>query len=193
MRRFTREEYHKMSSLGFFEGCRTLLLDGVVFEVRRQGNWHSVTLGLVENALLSVFLRGRYWIRSQCPLDLPDGRSEPKPDIAVAPGIPDDYTAHPSTALLVIEVADSSLRLDRRKAHAYASAGVEDYWIIDIAGHHVEVYRHPVAHPREPMGHRYDRIEVLRPGETISPLAAPQATVAVADLLPKHPVPNPDA
>ncbi len=157
-----------------------------------QGNWHVVVLGKAQDALASAFPREQYWTRTQNPLDAPDD-TEPEPDIAVVPGKPDDYTAHPATALLIIEVADTSLRLDRKKSHAYAAAGVQDYWIVDIGGHQVEVYREPVADAREPFGYRYASVVVLRPGGSINPVAAPQASVAIADLLPKHPVTNPDA
>jgi Uma2 family endonuclease len=188
--RWTRDEYYRLAREGFFEGKRVLLLDGEIIEMPGQGNWHSVVLGLVEYALNAVFPPTAFWIRTQCPLDLPDG-SEPEPDAAVVPGEPLDYTAHPTTALLVVEVADSSLRLDRKKANAYASAGVQDYWIVDIVGHQVEVYREPTADAREPFGHKYQRTDTLRPGNSIAPIAAPRATVAIGDLLPKQPVPNP--
>lgn len=191
-RRWSRDEYYEASRKGWFRGQRVLLLDGEVIEMAAQGNWHVVVVGKAQDALVPVFPREQYWTRVQNPLDAPD-HSEPEPDIAVVPGRPDDYTAHPKTALLIVEVADSSLRLDRKKANAYAAAGVPDYWIVDIGGHQVEVYREPVADPREPFGFRYASVVTLRPGASISPVAAPQATVAVADLLPKQPVPNPDA
>jgi Uma2 family endonuclease len=193
LHKWTREEYRQIARLGLFEGRRTFLLAGEIFDLASQGNWHVVSIGLAHRELIRIFPISTHWVRMQAPLALPDGSSEPEPDLAVVPGTPESFSDHPSTALLVVEVADSSLPMDRKKANAYASAGVQEYWIIDIAGHQLEVYRNPVADPREPFGHRYDQYEVLRPGATISPLAAPAATVAVADLLPKQPVSNPDA
>lgn len=192
-RRWSRAEYYEASRKGWFRGQRVLLLDGEVIEMAVQGNWHVVVIELGVRQLRKVFPDDRFWIRTQNPLDLPDGSSDPEPDIAVVSGRPEEFTAHPTTALLVVEVADSSLRLDRKKANAYAAAGVPDYWIVDVGGHQVEVYREPVADPREPFGFRYASAVTLRPGASISPVAAPHATVAVADLLPKQPVPNPDA
>jgi Uma2 family endonuclease len=191
-RKWTRDEYYEMARLGFFRGRRVFLLGGEIFEMAGQGNWHSVTIGLVQDGLEPAFPRGKYWTRTQMPLDLPEA-SEPEPDVAIVPGKPADYAAHPTTALLVVEVADTSLRIDRRKANVYAAGGIQEYWIADIVGQQLEVYRNPVADPREPFGHRYDQFEVLRPGATMSPLAASGVIVAVADLLPKQPVPNPDA
>lgn len=192
-RRWSRDEYYDLAHKGWFRGKRVVLLDGEILEMAAQGNWHSVVLELVERPLRKIFPDDTHWVRTQRPLDLPDGSSDPEPDIAVVPGRPEQYTAHPSTALLVVEVADSSLRLDRVKAHAYAAAGVQEYWIIDLAGHQVEVYRRPVADRRESFSHRFDSIVAFRPGATINPVAAPQASVAVADLLPRQPVTNPDA
>lgn len=192
-RRWSRDEYYEMSRNGWFRGKRVMLLDGEIIEMAGQGNWHSVVLELAAQPLRKIFPDETHWVRTQRPLDLPDGSSDPEPDIAVVPGRAAEFTAHPSTALLIVEVADSSLRLDRKKANAYAAAGVPDYWIVDIGGHQIEVYREPVADPREPFGFRYASALTLRPGASISPVAAPHATVAVADLLPKQPVPNPDA
>lgn len=97
-----------------------------------QGNWHSVAISLVDIALRPVFTVDKYWIRPQMPLDLEDGTSEPELDIAVVLGTPNDYSQHPSTARLIVEIADSSLYLDRRKAAYYAAADVPEYWILNL-------------------------------------------------------------
>jgi Uma2 family endonuclease len=109
--------------------------------------------------------------------------SEPEPDVSVVRGTPrDSLTDHPSKPDLVVEIADSSLRFDRTvKAMAYARAGVADYWIVDLRQRVVEVRREPVRAGRRS---RYARLVVAGPGEAISPLAAPGARIAVADLLP---------
>ena len=191
--KWTRDEFRELARLGFFQGRRTFLLAGEIFEMASQGNWHVVVLELCLRSLRPAFPEADYWLRGQAPIDLPDGSSDPEPDIAIIKGDPKSFATHPSTALLIVEVADSSLKADRRKANAYASAGVQEYWIVDIAGRQVEVYRGPIPDPREPFGHRYDQFEVLRPGASISPLAAPGSTIAIADLLPNQPIPNPDA
>jgi Uma2 family endonuclease len=184
--RWTREQYYEMAARGWFRGKRALLLGGEIIEMMPQGNWHSVVIGKVQYALDRAFPHGSFWVRIQMPLDLPDGTSEPEPDVAVVPGKPDDYTQHPSTALLVVEVSDSSLRLDRRKANAYAAAGVPDYWIVNLPDHVVELYRDPVPDAMAEFGHRYATVSTLRPGEFITPKSAPGVPVAIADLLPAH-------
>jgi Uma2 family endonuclease len=103
--------------------------------------------------------------------------------VAVVAGIPDDHLdAHPSTAALVIEVADSSLRLDRRfKAAIYARAGLPEYWIVNLVDPALEVHRDPRSSDDD---WRYHAVDLLRPPAQVSPLAAPAASIRVADLLP---------
>jgi Uma2 family endonuclease len=92
------------------------------------------------------------------------------------------YAAHPSTAALVVEVADSSVRLDRRlKAELYARNRLPEYWIVDLTDVSLEVHRDP----RFARGAWRSRAQqVLRPPATLTPLGAPGSVVAVADLLP---------
>lgn len=66
----------------------------------------------------------------------------------------------------------------------YARAGIADYWIVNIPDRRVEVYREPVPDGAAPFGWRYGRTLALGPDERVSPLAAPEAAVTVADLLP---------
>ena len=126
-----------------------------------------------------------WYVRLHSPLAL-DAESEPEPDVAVVAGAPRDYLGvHPTTAVLVVEVADSSLRLDRRlKGGLYARAGLPDYWIVNLAEGVVEVHRHPQAVADAPHGAGYRSVEVLRPPATVAPLAAPDRPIRVADLLP---------
>jgi Uma2 family endonuclease len=103
--------------------------------------------------------------------------TDPVPDLAVVPGRPRDYTAHPTTADLVIEVADSSLAFDtNEKRLLYAKAGIREYWVVDVNGRRLHVYRDPKAGD-------YTSQRTFGPSESVSPLAAPSATVRVADLL----------
>jgi Uma2 family endonuclease len=127
---------------------------------------------------------GAGWrVRVQLPLGLgPD--SEPEPDVAVVRGDARDFLAdHPTTAALVVEVADASLELDRRlKARIYARAGISDYWIVNLIDRVVEVRRDPVTAGRR--GSRYRDVTAMAAGERIVPLAAPFASILIGDLLP---------
>jgi Uma2 family endonuclease len=133
-----------------------------------------------------VFPESAYWIRVHAPLWLGND-SEPEPDVAVTKGAESDYSDihHPTTALIVIEVAQTSLAVDRAdKASLYASAGIADYWILNLQDRQLEVHRKPVKGAEQRFGHRYSKITILKSGDSISPLAAKTRRIAVADLLP---------
>jgi len=114
-------------------------------------------------------------------------KTEPEPDFVVGVGVPLAATTagHPTSALLVIEVSESTLKYDRGdKASLYARAGILDYWIINLVDNQVEIYRDPVPDPTRVWGFRYaSRIDLVPPAQ-VAPLALPGRPIAVADLLP---------
>jgi Uma2 family endonuclease len=160
--------------LGPSDRCE--LLEGEIVTKMPQGSRHSTLVGKVGDVLRPVY-GSDFFLREQMPLALGE-RSEPEPDMAVVRGNRMDYLdEHPSTALLVAKVSDTSLESDRtRKRRIYARAGVAEYWIVNLAEEQIEVYRTPA-------GEDYDEDETLRPP---APLTLPEtdATVPVADLLP---------
>src|SRR6185503_12644375 len=93
---------------------------------------------------LRASLPSGWVVRTQMPLAL-DDESAPEPDVAVVAGRREDYRdAHPGRPALVIEVAESSLEIDREyKGSLYAHATVDEYWIVNIVERVVEVYRDP--------------------------------------------------
>jgi Uma2 family endonuclease len=177
-RRWTREEYERLVEEGFFQpGERLELVDGYIYEMTPQSSRHAVGVRLARRALDRAF-PGGFDILVQMPLAL-GADSEPEPDLAVVPGDPRDHLAsHPTSAVLVVEVSDTSLHHDReRKAGLYARAGVPDYWILMMASRQLEVLR-------DPKDGVYRSRTILRAGDTISPLARPDVSIAVSDLLP---------
>lgn len=178
--RITREEYVRMAETGAFEGRRVELVDGVIYEMAPQQSPHASAIRRSLRALLATFSLDEHAVDVQLPLDLSQ-RDMPEPDFAVVPREATDYYAgHPTGALLVVEVADSSLYHDRKKARTYAGVGIQDYWIVNVARDLLEVYRDPV-------GDAYQTRRILRRGERIAPLARPGASIAVEDLLPIRP------
>jgi len=184
-RRWTRAEYDRLIEVGVFApGDPVELLDGELIVSEPQGSRHYTALCLVQEALRVAF--GPGWvIRSQGPVAL-DEESEPEPDVAVVRGSPRDYSGeHPSRPVLVVEVAESSLRLDREhKGNLYARARLEDYWIVNLVEGVLEIYREPVADPSATYGWRYATRIVLSPEASATPLAAPAVSIAVRALLP---------
>ena len=128
---------------------------------------------------------GGYDVRPQLPLALSEF-DMPFPDIAVVLGSPRDYLAqHPTIALLVVEVSEASLKTDREvKGSLYASAGIPEYWIVNLREPVLEVYREPAADARAVYGAAYRWRQVYAASEPVSPLCAPDAMLAVEKLLP---------
>jgi Uma2 family endonuclease len=123
VRSWTRAEYERLIAVGVFRPGEPLeLLGGQMIVAEPQGSAHHTALGLVEDALRVAFGPG-WLVRSQGPIAL-DDESEPEPDVAVAHGSRRDYSrAHPARPVLVVEVAESSLALDREyKGSLYARA-----------------------------------------------------------------------
>lgn len=181
---WTRVEYERLIDLGAFRPGERLELVGGALVVREpQGGPHATAVGLAEDALREAFGAG-WTVRAQSPIAL-DEDSEPEPDIAVVPGTRRDYRrGHPSQPVLIVEVADSSLQLDRwDKASLYARAQIGDYWIINLVDNVLEVYRDPVEDPEAPFGWRYGSTETLQAGDLVTPLASSRSAVSVSDLL----------
>jgi Uma2 family endonuclease len=183
-RRFTREEYYQMNDLGWFIGQRVQLIGGEIIVMPAFNPPHPAATKLAEKTLEAAFGPG-FHARVQAPLTLPDD-SEPEPDVAIVPGQVRDYlNSHPTIAPLVVEVSDKTLRLDRNtKGSLYASAGLQEYWIINLVDHQLEVYRRPIPDAKEPHGFVYDDVTFLGRADFVTPLALPGTRIAVADLLP---------
>ena len=184
-RRFTRAEYERLIDLGVFQpGEEIELIGGELMVAEPQGAPHYTAIRKTAKALEAAF--GPGWeVRTEGPIGL-DDESEPEPDVAVVPGAPDDYArAHPSRPALTVEVAESSLALDRqRKGSLYARAGLPDYWVLNLLDRVLEVYREPAPDSAAPFGWRYGRSEVFEASARVTPLAAPGSSITVSQLLP---------
>ena len=182
-RYWTRAEYDELVARGTFRPDERLeLLDGALVVREPQGSRHVVAIELALGALQAAF--GSGWrVRVQLPVALDEG-SEPEPDLSVVAGDPRLSSAmHPANPALIVEVAETSVGFDRDlKGSLYARAGVPDFWIVNLAGERLEVYREPLAAPRARFGHRYSRRRLLVAGDTVGALSAP--LVPIADLLP---------
>jgi Uma2 family endonuclease len=140
---------------------------------------------LLDGLLVAREPQGAHHMREEKPIAL-DEQSEPEPDVVVVPGRLRDYRdAHPSQPVLVVEVADTSLALDRlRKGGLYARAGIADYWVVNLIDEVLEVNREPVRAPSGRGDWKYNSVRLLRRNAIVTPLAAPRARICVAALLP---------
>lgn len=144
-RRFRVSEYYKMAELGLLdEDERVELLEGVIVQMTPQSVRHANVISRLTDRLTEVLPRSEYAVRIQLPLRL-DDRNEPEPDVAVVTrAAARNEESHPSTALLVIEVALGSWKKDRElKSMLYARAGVNEYGIVDLARKTFEVLTQP--------------------------------------------------
>ncbi len=182
--RWTIEQYRELGKLDAFQGVRTMLIDGEIFTTVMPSPPHDTAVSLIHEYLRTAFPTGHY-IRNQMGFDI-GTRNDPGPDLAVVPGSIRDYaTRTPTTAVLVVEVAETSLAVDTTtKAELYATAGVPDYWVIDLENRRLLVYRDPEPLPAGLGATAYRTHLALGPTDTIAPLDASSAAITVADLLP---------
>ena len=182
---WTVSEFERLFEAGFFApDAKMELIEGEVWEKMTQKTPHATAVTLAHYLLLSVFNRD-FVVRNQLPLVLGE-TSKPEPDIAVVSGSPRDYGQnHPTTAVLVVEISDSTLIPDQQtKAALYARAGIDEYWIVNLNDRILEVRREPTAMAAQPLGFGYHSTQILLPGQNVSPLSASHAVIAVSDLLP---------
>src|SRR5262245_8479191 len=156
--RWTAEEYYQLCGAEWFQGRRVQLIDGEIIEMPSMKNLHALGISFTEDALRLAF-GPSYWVRVQMSLDLSPA-SVVDPDLAVIAGSARSHVGsnNPTSALLVVEVADTTLYFDRNtKADLYAGAGITDYWIVNVRDNQLEVYRDPRPDPTARSGHRYAR------------------------------------
>jgi len=174
VRPLRRVEYERLVAEGAFEDERVELLGGVIVEMSPRDPRHDFAIERL-NARLVELGRGRASVRPQLSFVASDD-SVPEPDLALVP-VADYSAAHPTNALLVIEVANASLRKDRSiKAEIYARAGVPEYWVVDLAGRCVEIRT-------APQDGVYTKLETARPGDKLVVRCLDGAALDVSDFL----------
>ncbi|HEX6372262.1 MAG TPA: Uma2 family endonuclease [Longimicrobium sp.] len=145
--RFSRAAYYRLGEMGVLtKRDRVELIDGEIIEMSPISPRHSACVSRLARLLTPRV--GSALVRFENPLALPD-EYDPQPDVVVVRARDDDYEeSHPTSdeALLVVEVADSSLRYDRTvKVQRYADAGLPEYWLVDLTRNEVIVYQDPIA------------------------------------------------
>ncbi|BAU14014.1 hypothetical protein LEP3755_45580 [Leptolyngbya sp. NIES-3755] len=161
LKRFTIEEYHRLTELGFFqEDDRVELIRGQLIHMAAKGTAHSVCSTEL-NRHLTRLIGDRAILRGQEPITLPND-GEPEPDFAIVQNRSDRYlTAHPSPedVLLLIEISDSSLNYDQgTKLELYAEDGIQHYWIFNLVDLVLEMYSEPYQKSVSEFGYRVKRI-----------------------------------
>ncbi|MEB3339981.1 Uma2 family endonuclease [Okeania sp.] len=178
-RQFTVKEYHQMAESGILtENDRVELIAGEIIKVAPIGIPHA---GFVRrlNMIFNNLLRGKVIVDIQNPINLNDD-SEPEPDLALLQWRDDCYVGtlpEPEDILLLIEVADSSIKYDREtKIPLYAKNGISEVWLIDINQQLVEVYR-------QPQGNSYQNVQQFFRGDILTIEAFNDINLAVDKIL----------
>jgi Uma2 family endonuclease len=179
--RWTRQQCAAIREAGILTG-RYELIEGEILVKMGQKPAHASAIVRLMTWLVALF--GGEYVRIQLSLDVTEAAgdyNEPEPDVAVTT---QPYTAYlerhpePADLLLVIEVSDTTLRFDlSTKAALYARAGIDDYWVVDLAGRQIVVHRQPTSEG-------YQEIIAYAEAEELAPRARPEACVRVASLLP---------
>lgn len=174
--KFTPEQFHRMGELGLLDDDnRYELLEGEIYIMPPEGPEHAVSKECTVSRFYQAPRSPAWHIRVASPLSL--GNSEVIPDVAIVSGSSTDYKEeHPHAALLVVEISQTSLEIDReKKLPLYAQASIPECWILNLRERVLEVYR-------EPLGTRYKSVRYYTPDETVCPLFAPEIAIAVASL-----------
>ena len=171
----TVEQYHALFAQGLIPE-KAELLEGIIVEKMSKSPLHSSVTQKLLRKLRAAASEG-FDVRQEQPITC--RRSEPEPDLALVAASPDDYaTGHPQTAELVIEIAVSSVGIDRRKVAIYADASVREYWIVLPETCQIEVYTSLTQG-------RYATEQVFSDGQTALSQVVPAFQVQVSALFPR--------
>ena len=176
----TLDQYDRMIACGIFDPrqrSRLELIGGEIREMNPIGSQHEEIVDRLNAWSVRSVPAGEIRVRVQNSIGLPSLESAPEPDIAWVADR--DYSRGrptPPDVLLIIEVAESSLKYDcGEKADLYAEAGIAEYWVVNLPEQSIEVRREPAAG-------RYRSLQTYLGDQDVRPLAVPQIALRPAAL-----------
>ena len=173
------EQYDRMVEAGVFSGKerqRIELIHGELRQMNPIGIRHSYVVDQLNEWSFQIFSQKEIHIRIQATLRIPASDSSPEPDLMWLERNDSQRHPEPNDVLLLIEVADDSLKYDLgEKAGLYAEAGIEDYWVIDLRKQSIHVHRKPQAG-------QYTDVVIVRDDEPAQSIRFPQATLTAKRL-----------
>ncbi len=177
----TLDEYEAMCVAGVFdEDARVELIRGVIVDMAPPGPEHEASVAGL-NRVLSKLVgdAALVWPQGNA-VRLPDSNSRPQPDITILRWREDLYRGKrplPEDVILLVEVSQSSLKLDRgEKLALYAEAGIAEYWVVNIKRGVIEIYT-------EPVDGKYQSAKVKRRGEMLQLSGGLEGSIAVDDIV----------
>lgn len=180
-RKLTRQDCRALAEAGLLEGERFELIDGELIRKMPKSRLHSLVLLRLVACLRNIF--GQWHVEQEVSINLSavlDATNEPEPDAIVlkrpSADFPQDNPG-PADILLVAEVSVTTREYDLgAKAALYASAGITEYWVLDLPESRIVLHRHPD-------GDRYSSIVAYAIDEAVTPLAAESASIQLQDLV----------
>jgi Uma2 family endonuclease len=176
--RFSVDDYYKMIEMGMIEDYeKSEIIDGELVPKMSIGDKHAWIVDFLTRYFI-LNLPKTIFVRTQNPLRLSDF-DEPEPDLVLTDLRRYDGKRHPRPAetLLVIEVADASLRYDRNeKLSLYAQSGISEAWIVNIPHNTIEVHQNP-------SDGIYQKTDIFRAGDMVVSSVLPDLTLSVDEVL----------
>lgn len=162
----TTKQYHQMAEMGMFEGKRVQLINGYVIRMAAMNDPHFSALRRLDKLFDRYFENaGIAEVSQQSPIRVTKSESDPEPDFALIKSELDKGTAFASSdVFLVVEISDSTLKLDQSdKLAVYAKEGIPEYWILNLKSNQLEVYREP-----DPENAQYLSRTILKQGQAVA-------------------------
>ena len=176
--RFTVDDYYKMIEMGMIEDYeRSEIIDGEMVPKMTIGDKHAAVVNRL-NRILARLLPNSVLLSVQNPLRISDF-DEPEPDFVLADLTRYDGNRHPrpEETLVVIEVADASLKVDRAtELPMYAKAGIGEVWIVNLRDDVVEIHQEPTVDI-------YQHVKVFKRGEKVDSPTLPQLSFDVDSII----------
>jgi Uma2 family endonuclease len=176
--KFTLDQYHQMIAAGILDDAPIELLHGELVQMSPEGEPHAYYRTDAKNYLIQL-LGDRILLREGAPITLPTTQSEPEPDIAIVQPLGREYLQHhpyPENIFWVIEYSNTSLTKDLQvKTKTYATAGIPEYWVINLRTMELIVMR-------DPENGDY-RSQLTLTSGTLHPIAFPEINIDVTRLL----------
>ena len=180
--RWRFNEFLRAAEGGCFDSQRVELIDGELIDMPAQRESHAWAISRLVRELMKLF-PDPFWVKIEATVRLNDF-SGPEPDVAVLSGPPSPPALQAPAPLLIVEISETTLQYDRvEKASLYAANAIGDYWVADVIGRQVEVFRDPVRDASRSHGWGYGQINVFRLHDRVTPLAKPEASVEVSTFL----------
>jgi hypothetical protein len=180
----TADQYLRMIDSGVFrKSDRIILWKGQLRAKMTKNQPHTIALWNLEHRLEPIVPQG-WFVNRESPIRLGEN-SVPEPDLTVVRGVVEDYPTlppGPADVALLIEIAESSLRLDRRALADFADAGIPTSWIVNLIDRRIETYSDP-----DPSARTYRTTHFFGPDDEVPVVINGREVgrIAVRDVLPR--------